>query len=81
MPWTTIELALRLSILILEGIPAEQRQAQAIAWFWLWWPVLKLGLSDSQERQILAVMEKIGRAPEAQAPAAAPITPLRPVTA
>lgn len=38
---------LKLVILIVEGTPVEQRQANARIWFWTWWPatrfMLKLG--------------------------------------
>lgn len=30
--------ALRLLNLLLEGIPVQQRQAEAVKWFWLTWP-------------------------------------------
>lgn len=33
--------ALKLIILILEGVPVEQRKAQALIWFHLWWPLTK----------------------------------------
>ncbi len=59
MPTAIVEQALRLVILILEGIPPEQRQAQAIAWFYLWWPVAKLFLKKEQEQQIEAIMATI----------------------
>ena len=44
--------ALRLVNLLIEGVPIEQRQAQARIWFLMWWPymtvVLKLGGVVSQ---------------------------------
>ena len=48
-------------VLLIEGIPPEQRRASAIAWFWMWWPLAKLWLKKEQEEQILAVMNLIGK--------------------
>jgi hypothetical protein len=54
--------ALKLVNLILEGVPVEQRRAQAIAWFWLTWPILKqwlklAGAPDDAAEQIEALMK------------------------
>lgn len=57
MPTTLIELALRLVILLIEGIPAHQRQAQATIWFWMWWPIAKLWLSEENQKSVEAIMK------------------------
>lgn len=62
MPWTVIEWALRLVVLLIEGIPPEQRQATALIWFWMWWPIGKLWVKDEAVRnQIEDIMTKIGK--------------------
>lgn len=66
VPWAVIEWILRLVVLLIEGIPPEQRRATAIAWFWMWWPVTKLWLKKEQQDQIEQIMNSIGK-PEAQA--------------
>lgn len=43
-----IEAGLRLSALIIEGIPVEQRRAQSLIWFHLWWPATKLLLKAAK---------------------------------
>ncbi len=64
MPWTIIELALRLAILLLEGIPPEQRRATAIVWWNMWWPIGKLWVKDKGQReQIDAMMAKAAQSP------------------
>jgi len=35
---------LRLLNVLLEGVPVEQRQAQAAIWFWATWPMTKVFL-------------------------------------
>lgn len=53
----------RLISTILEGIAVEQRQATAMAVFWILWPVLKLNPEvANHEKEILAAMERIGKA-------------------
>lgn len=49
--------ALRLANTILEGIPLDQRQAQARVWWLTWWPITKswlmlAGISDEEIRQV-----------------------------
>lgn len=56
MPWTVIEIALRLVILLLEGIPPEQRKATAIVWWNMWWPIGKLWLKEDQRAQVESIM-------------------------
>lgn len=57
IPLGILEQVLKLVNTLIEGIPAEQRRATAIAWFWLWWPVAKLWLTDEQEKQIEAIIK------------------------
>ena len=57
MPWTAIEMALRLACLILEGIPIEQRRATALQWFWTWWPITKGTLPKDVQEQIEKIMK------------------------
>lgn len=52
LPITLIEKILHLIILMLESTPKEIRLAQAIVWWALWWPVLKLFLKKETEEQI-----------------------------
>lgn len=59
IPLGLLEQAIKLIILLIEGIPPEQRRATAIAWFWMWWPAAKLFLRTEQEQQIEAIMNKI----------------------
>ncbi|MGH2360053.1 MAG: hypothetical protein ACRDGM_05865 [bacterium] len=61
MPWTVIEWALRLVVLLIEGIPPAQRAATAVTWFWMWWPVAKLWLTKDQEEKIEKIMDQIGK--------------------
>lgn len=58
LPFGLIEQALKLATLLIEGIPPAQRQATAITWFWMWWPVAKLWLKPEQEKQIEALMRQ-----------------------
>lgn len=59
IPFKIIELALQLLILLLEGIPPAQRAAQAVIWFWMWWPVAKLWPDvRKNEKQILELMQQ-----------------------
>jgi hypothetical protein len=58
IPLATIELALRLAILILEGIPPEQRRASAMLWWEMWWPLLKETIPEAKRKQIEETMEK-----------------------
>ena len=49
--------ALRLANTILEGIPLQERQAQARVWWLTWWPITKswlklAGISDEEIRQV-----------------------------
>ena len=68
MPWTVIELALRLVILLLEGIPPEQRKATALVWWHMWWPVGKLWIRDKDQReQIEQIMKDAGANPQVPA--------------
>lgn len=62
LPWGAIEQALRLANLLIEATPIEQRRANAIAWFWLWWPAMKAFLSKDQEAQIEGIMNQIPKA-------------------
>lgn len=53
---------LKLANTILEGVPVDQRRAQAMAWFWLTWPILKpwlkvAGTPDDAIAQIEALMK------------------------
>lgn len=59
IPWAVIEWVLRLVVLLLEGIPAEQRRATAIIWFWMWFPIGKWWLNADQQKQILEIMNSI----------------------
>ena len=52
-----IEQILKLVNNLLEGTPVEIRQANATAWFFLWWPLMKRilsrsGLSEAELAQI-----------------------------
>ena len=60
MPWGAIEAGFRFATLLLEGIPPEQRRAQALAWFWMWWPVAKLWLKKEQREQVEGIMANVG---------------------
>lgn len=48
---------LKLLNTFLEGVPVEQRQAQSIQWFVMWWPVNKgmLELMGASEKSIAHV--------------------------
>lgn len=48
----TIDLALRLAILILEGVPPEVRQAQALVWWGIWKPVFWPFLDEQTKKAI-----------------------------
>jgi hypothetical protein len=62
LPWGVIEWGLRLAVLLIEGVPAEQRRASAVQWFWMWWPLTKLSLPKEQREQIEQMMKSIGAA-------------------
>lgn len=60
LPQIIVE-ALRLLNNLLEGIPVQQRQAEAIKWFWLTWPLGKRflkwsGAPDEAISQIEGIM-------------------------
>lgn len=61
LPWGVVEWALRLVCLLIEGTPIEQRQATALQWFWMWWPVTKGLLKPEQQKQIEDVMQGVGK--------------------
>jgi len=67
MPWTVVEVALRLAILLIEGVPPELRRATATAWFWGTWWMWKLNPDiAAHEKEILAL---VGQKPaESQKP-------------
>ena len=55
--------ALRLANTILEGIPLQERQAQARVWWLTWWPITKswlklAGISDEEIRQVEEMAKK-----------------------
>lgn len=52
LPFGLIEQIIRLINLILESTPIEQRRAQSLLWFNLWWPILKNFLNEDQQKQI-----------------------------
>lgn len=67
LPETAAQLVIKildLVIKLLDGVPVEQRRAQAIAWFWTWWPVSKIFLKKEQEEQIEKIMRSIGEPPQ-----------------
>lgn len=54
-----IEQILKLVNTLLEGTPVEVRQANAVTWFFMWWPLGKLilkknGFKDEEIAQIEA---------------------------
>ena len=49
---TTLDLALRLTILILEGIPPELRKANALIWWGIWKPVIWPLLDETTKKAI-----------------------------
>lgn len=59
LPFGVIEQALRLVNLLLESTPIEQRRAQAVLWFNIWWPFWKLFLNDEQEKQVEKIMQGV----------------------
>lgn len=63
LPWGAVEAIAKVVGLILEGVPVEQRRASALVWFHMWYPLAKLFLSPAQEKQIEAIMAKIGPPP------------------
>lgn len=54
-----VEQVIRLINNIIEGKPMEQRRAEAVAAWYLGWPLLKLFLKKEQEDQIEAIMKTI----------------------
>lgn len=56
MPWDAIGAVAKLLTTLLEGIPPEQRRAEARIWFYLWWPMWKHLLSDEAVASIEAIM-------------------------
>ena len=55
--------ALQLANTILEGIPLQERQAQARVWWLTWWPITKnwlklAGVSDEEIRQVEEMAKK-----------------------
>lgn len=63
LPWGAVEAIAKVVVLILEGVPVEQRRASALVWFHMWYPLAKLFLSKEQEKQVEAILAKLG-APE-----------------
>lgn len=57
LPWTVVELILRIVILLLEGVPVEMRRATAIQWFWTWWPLGKRLLKKEYQGEVEAAMK------------------------
>lgn len=58
-----ITAALQLANTILEGIPLQERQAQARVWWLTWWPITKswlklAGISDEEIRQVEEMTKK-----------------------
>lgn len=66
MPTDLITQALKLLSLLLEGTPIELREAKAIAWFWMWWPIGRL------------ILKHNGTPPEVIAQIEAQATPSKP---
>lgn len=61
LPWGAVEAIAKVVALLLEGVPAEQRQASAVIWFYLWYPLAKTFLSKEQEKQIEAIMSQLAK--------------------
>jgi len=59
LPWGVIEELLKLIRLIIEGVPIEQRRAEAVKWFYLWWPLSKLLVPKEYHAQIESIMKSI----------------------
>ena len=60
MPWGVIEWLLRLICLLIEGVPIEQRRATAVAWFWMWWPLVKGAIKNKDHQaQIESLMNSV----------------------
>lgn len=58
-----ITAALQLANTILEGIPLQERQAQARVWWLTWWPITKswlklAGIPDEEIRQVEEMTKK-----------------------
>ena len=54
-----IQAGLELAKTILDGIPARQRAATALAWFWAWWPLMRLAIPAEQAAMIETEMKKV----------------------
>lgn len=59
IPLTLLEKIITLFILFLESTPPQIRTAQALVWWYLWWPVMKLFLKEEQEKQIEAIVATV----------------------
>jgi hypothetical protein len=53
-----IQTGLELAKTILDGIPPKQRAATALAWFWAWWPLMKIAIPPEQAAMIETEMKK-----------------------
>ncbi len=54
-----IQAALEIVKIILQGIPEKQRSVTALAWFWAWWPLMKLVIPKEQADVIEKAMKGI----------------------